>query len=126
MPSSQLGGDADDLNHLVAEHAERADYAERSHDLAVDLIRARTSPISLPRQGCGVALEKETANSIGLGNHRALEVEQIGAQCDFELAIGGDGTMLGIGRPLAPCGVLLIGINLGRLRSRQAQLKSSV
>jgi NAD+ kinase len=42
-------------------------------------------------------------------------VAQIGAQCDLGLVVGGDGTMLGIGRRLAPHGVPLIGINQGRL-----------
>ena len=39
----------------------------------------------------------------------------IGAHCDLGLVVGGDGTMLGIGRQLAPYGVPLIGINQGRL-----------
>ena len=69
----------------------------------------------LHRQGCEVALEKETANNTGLSDYPALDVEQIGAQCDLGLVIGGDGTMLGIGRRLAPHGVPLIGINQGRL-----------
>jgi NAD kinase len=48
-------------------------------------------------------------------NSQSLGVEQIGAQCDLGLVLGGDGTMLGIGRRLAPHGVPLIGINQGRL-----------
>ncbi|MFM6180189.1 MAG: NAD(+)/NADH kinase, partial [Dolichospermum sp.] len=35
--------------------------------------------------------------------------------CDLGLVVGGDGTMLGIGRRLAPHAVPLIGINQGRL-----------
>jgi NAD+ kinase len=69
----------------------------------------------LHRQGCEVALEKETANNTGLSDYPALDVEQIGANCDLGLVIGGDGTMLGIGRRLAPHGVPLIGVNQGRL-----------
>ena len=38
-----------------------------------------------------------------------------GAHCDLALVVGGDGTMLGIGRQLGPYGVPLIGINQGRL-----------
>ena len=45
----------------------------------------------------------------------ALEVAAIGEQCDLVLVVGGDGTMLGIGRQLARYGVPLIGINQGRL-----------
>jgi NAD+ kinase len=69
----------------------------------------------LHRQGCEVALEEETASNTGLSDYPALSVDQIGAQCDLGLVVGGDGTMLGIGRRLAPHGVPLIGINQGRL-----------
>jgi NAD+ kinase len=44
-----------------------------------------------------------------------LDVAAIGTQCDLGLVVGGDGTMLGIGRQLARYGVPLIGINQGRL-----------
>ncbi len=40
-------------------------------------------------------------------------VDEIGRHCDLGLVVGGDGTMLGIGRQLAPYGVPLIGINTG-------------
>ena len=69
----------------------------------------------LHRQGCEVSLETETANNTGLLGYPALSVSQIGAQCDLGLVVGGDGTMLGIGRQLAQHGVPLIGINQGRL-----------
>jgi NAD+ kinase len=69
----------------------------------------------LDDQGCDVALEKDTARNIGLTDYPALSVPEIGAQCDLGLVVGGDGTMLGIGRQLAPFGVPLIGINQGRL-----------
>jgi NAD kinase len=39
----------------------------------------------------------------------------IGAECDAAIVMGGDGTMLGIARQLAPFNVPLIGINRGRL-----------
>lgn len=69
----------------------------------------------LHRRGCEVALEAETASNTGLTDYPTLSVQQIGAQCDLGLVVGGDGTMLGIGRRLAPHGVPLIGINQGRL-----------
>ena len=50
-----------------------------------------------------------------LQHYASLDVEGIGAQCDLGLVVGGDGTMLGIGRQLARFGVPLIGINQGRL-----------
>ena len=69
----------------------------------------------LHSQGCEVSLEADTANNTGLAGYPALSVAQIGAQCDLGLVVGGDGTMLGIGRQLAQHGVPLIGINQGRL-----------
>ncbi len=65
--------------------------------------------------GCEVALEADTAANMGLTDYTALDVAAIGENCDLCLVVGGDGTMLGIGRQLAPYGVPLIGINQGRL-----------
>ena len=41
--------------------------------------------------------------------------EQIGAHAQLAIVVGGDGTMLGIARQLAPFRVPLIGVNQGRL-----------
>ncbi|SFM89046.1 NAD kinase [Variovorax sp. OV329] len=68
----------------------------------------------LESQGCQVsALQGD--ESTAPGRYPALSVEDIGQHCDLGLVVGGDGTMLGIGRQLAPYGVPLIGINRGRL-----------
>jgi NAD+ kinase len=69
----------------------------------------------LGTQGCDVVVERETASSAGITGYTTLDVPAIGAQCDLGLVVGGDGTMLGIGRQLARYGVPLIGINQGRL-----------
>ncbi len=69
----------------------------------------------LSDQGCEVAIEQETAANAGLVGLPVLDVAGIGASCDLCLVIGGDGTMLGIGRQLARYDVPLIGINQGRL-----------
>ena len=69
----------------------------------------------LQDQGCKVSLETETASNTGLTQFPALNVDDIGSQCDLGLVVGGDGTMLGIGRRLARFGTPLIGINQGRL-----------
>lgn len=69
----------------------------------------------LNAQGCEVAIEKDTASNTGLTQYPILDVKGIGAHCDLALVVGGDGTMLGIGRLLAKFGVPLIGINQGRL-----------
>jgi NAD+ kinase len=60
-------------------------------------------------------LESTTAQLSGISQYPTLDVQGIGALCDLGLVVGGDGTMLGIGRQLAPYGVPLIGINQGRL-----------
>jgi NAD+ kinase len=69
----------------------------------------------LSSRGCDVVVERETAASAGLTGYTTLDVPAIGEQCDLVLVVGGDGTMLGIGRQLACYGVPLIGINQGRL-----------
>ena len=69
----------------------------------------------LMRQGCEVALEAETAGVTGIAHHPVLDVPAIGEHCDLGLVVGGDGTMLGVGRQLARHGVPLVGINQGRL-----------
>lgn len=66
-------------------------------------------------QGCEVTLERETAQHIGPLGDATRDVAGIGAHCELALVVGGDGTMLGIGRRLGPFGVPLIGINQGRL-----------
>ena len=69
----------------------------------------------LHSQGCDVAFEVETARNMGISGHATLDVPGIGTHCDLGLVVGGDGTMLGIGRQLASYKVPLIGINQGRL-----------
>jgi NAD+ kinase len=69
----------------------------------------------LARQGLEVSLEAQTALASGISDHGALTPEQIGAQCDIAVVMGGDGTMLGIARELARHNLPLVGINQGRL-----------
>ena len=69
----------------------------------------------LVAQGCEVMLAERTANATGLDQYRALDVAGIGNECDLAVVVGGDGTMLGIGRQLARYGTPLVGINQGRL-----------
>ena len=69
----------------------------------------------LKAQGCQVFVEQDTAHNMEISAYPVLSVPDIGAQCDLGLVVGGDGTMLGIGRQLAQFDVPLIGINQGRL-----------
>jgi NAD+ kinase len=69
----------------------------------------------LQAQGCEVVVERDTARVAGVTSYPTADVATIGAGSDLGLVVGGDGTMLGIGRRLARHGVPLIGINQGRL-----------
>src|SRR6476646_4359426 len=69
----------------------------------------------LMAQGCEVVVEADTAANMGLNNYATMAVAAIGNSCDVCVVVGGDGTMLGIGRKMAQYGVPLIGINQGRL-----------
>jgi NAD+ kinase len=69
----------------------------------------------LATQGCEVVLERDTASNTGMSQFPMLDAAGIGTHCDLALVVGGDGTMLGIGRQLAQFGVPVVGINQGRL-----------
>ncbi len=69
----------------------------------------------LDSQGCQVVVERDTAAVAEFAGHPTADVAGIGSQCDLGVVVGGDGTMLGIGRQLACYGTPLVGINQGRL-----------
>ncbi|MDI4635168.1 NAD kinase [Pelomonas sp. V22] len=65
--------------------------------------------------GLDVSLELETAENTGITDYEALSPDQLGADCDLAIVVGGDGTMLGFARQMARHGTPLVGINQGRL-----------
>jgi NAD+ kinase len=69
----------------------------------------------LEHAGHTVVLEAETALNMELKNFSQMGAPEIGKYADAAIVLGGDGTMLGIARQLAPYNVPLIGINQGRL-----------
>lgn len=88
------------------------------------VVRANTVGIAEPvgriidfLRGAGyrVVFETETAAHLGIAGIEAVNAAGIGAQASAAIVMGGDGTMLGIARQLAPFDVPLIGINQGRL-----------
>lgn len=68
----------------------------------------------LRQRGCEVMLERETAASVG-ENGTVAGYDEIGAQAELAIVLGGDGTMLAAARALARHRVPLAGINQGRL-----------
>ena len=73
---------------------------------------------SIRQQGCAVWVENETAKSAGLTPAESdgqASLNGLADRIDLAVILGGDGTLLGIARQLAPTGIALIGVNQGRL-----------
>ncbi|MBN9426276.1 MAG: NAD kinase [Burkholderiales bacterium] len=69
----------------------------------------------LSARGISVLVEQRTAEAIGPDTYDVGDFERIGDEADLAIAIGGDGTMLGVARELARREIPLVGINHGRL-----------
>jgi NAD+ kinase len=67
------------------------------------------------RAGHEVIFERDTASGFGEHPFTVCTVAEIGQRAQLAIVVGGDGTMLGIARQLAPYDVPLVGINQGRL-----------
>lgn len=73
----------------------------------------------LTPSGAELWIEAEAARSAGLDapemGLRIGSLADLGGRIDLAVILGGDGTLLGIARQLAPFGTAIIGINQGRL-----------
>jgi NAD+ kinase len=69
----------------------------------------------LRARGHRVWLDADTARATGIEGVDTIADDALPDAADLAIVLGGDGTMLSIARRLAPHGVPLIGVNLGRL-----------
>jgi len=69
----------------------------------------------LEQNGHTVLFEEDTAENYHITDFSLISADEIGKRADVAIVLGGDGTMLGIARKLAPYPVPLIGVNQGRL-----------
>jgi len=69
----------------------------------------------LEQAGRRVLVEADTASNTGVHEYPVATLQEIGATASLAVVMGGDGTVLGAARTLAPYGVPLVGINHGRL-----------
>ena len=67
------------------------------------------------KRGLQTLLEDATAEFMEKKCADSRPLASIGPDIDLAIVVGGDGTMLHVARSLAPFGVPLVGVNLGRL-----------
>jgi NAD+ kinase len=80
----------------------------------VDRILENVAAIILAN-GFNAYLESETAEQTGLKSIPMIQVDDFAGKIDIVVVIGGDGTLLGLGRRVAGLNIPIIGINMGRL-----------
>ena len=62
-----------------------------------------------------ITVEEDTAAALDLAGVTTCPLDRIGETIDLAIVLGGDGTLLGVARTLAPHHVPMIGVNAGRL-----------
>ena len=70
---------------------------------------------ALRRRGVRILMDPRTAGAARTPPDATLPVEELPRKCDLAIVVGGDGTLISCARLMAPHGVPLVGVNLGRL-----------
>jgi NAD+ kinase len=90
---------------LLVTHTGRKDSTEHARTVAADLIAA----------GFGVRVVAEEVDDLDLPGVTPVTGPEAALGVEIVFALGGDGTMLRAAELARPCGVPLLGINLGRV-----------
>ncbi len=69
----------------------------------------------LARHGVDLVVEDSTASMLNGTEHEVLTRLELGERCDLIVVVGGDGSLLGVGRDLAHAQVPVLGVNRGGL-----------
>jgi len=69
----------------------------------------------LRARGLRVVIEREVASHLDPASEEVRAREEIGRDTDLVIVVGGDGSLLGAARSLAPQDVPVLGVNRGRL-----------
>src|SRR5579859_8149032 len=69
----------------------------------------------IAKRGCHALYDTETAEALTDGSTGGLSRNQLAAQSDLLVVLGGDGTLLAAAREAAPRGIPILPINLGSL-----------
>lgn len=75
----------------------------------------RSLAAQLAKEGRQVLIESNTAHNTGVNEYPSATIAEIGERASMAIVMGGDGTMLGAARDLAPYDIPVVGINHGRL-----------
>lgn len=70
---------------------------------------------TLRKRGVRVVMDPRTASGARTPPDATHPMEELPKHADLAIVVGGDGTLIGCARLMAPHGVPLVGVNLGRL-----------
>lgn len=97
---------------VIAKGAHRLQNDDQRQRVAATLKTLVDCLLSFERT---VLVDEDNSGQYEVGNAKSATREKLGTTCDLVVVIGGDGTLLDAARSLAPHGVPMLGVNLGRL-----------